>query len=111
VTQSTEPAFFGCQTQLQGQMTMLVTEIMTNEVVCCTPWDTARTAGRLMKERGVGAIPVVSDTPDPLLEGIVTDHDLCCSVVAAGKNADAISRKDDERDLQISETKSELAFR
>jgi CBS domain-containing protein len=71
-------------------MTTLVTELMTNEVVCCTPWDTARTAARLMKERGVGAIPVVSDTSDPLLEGIVTDRDLCCGVVAAGKDADAI---------------------
>jgi len=68
---------------------MLVRELMTNEVVCCTPWDAARTAARLMKERGVGAILVVSDPSDPLLEGIVTDRDLCCGVVADGKNADA----------------------
>jgi CBS domain-containing protein len=71
-------------------MTMLVRELMTNEVVFCTPWDTARTAASLMKEHGVGAIPVVSDLSDPLLEGIVTDRDLCCGVVADAKKADAI---------------------
>ena len=69
---------------------MLVKDLMTTKVVSCTPWDTARTAASLMKERGVGAIPVVSDLSDPLLEGIVTDRDLCCGVVADAKNADAI---------------------
>jgi len=69
---------------------MLVKDLMTTKVVFCTPWDTARTAAILMKEHGVGAIPVVSDVSDPLLEGIVTDRDLCCGVVADAKNADAI---------------------
>jgi CBS domain-containing protein len=69
---------------------MLVKELMTTKIVCCTPWDTARTAASLMKEHGVGAIPVVSDLFDPLLEGIVTDRDLCCGVVADAKNADTI---------------------
>lgn len=69
---------------------MLVRELMTDEVICCTPWDTARAAASLMKEHAVGALPVVSELSDPLLEGIVTDRDLCCGVVAEGKNADAI---------------------
>jgi len=69
---------------------MFVRELMTNEVVCCTPWDTARAAASLMKEHEVGAIPVVSELSDPLLEGIVTDRDLCCGVVADGKNADTV---------------------
>ena len=42
----------------------------------------------------VGAILVVADPLDPLLEGIVTDRDLCCGVVAAGKNADAVQVAD-----------------
>jgi CBS domain-containing protein len=71
-------------------MTMLVRELMTDEVVCCTPWDTARAAANLMKIRGVGALPVVSDLSDPLLEGIVTDRDLCCGVVAEETKADTI---------------------
>ena len=69
---------------------MLVKDLVTREVVSCTPWDTARTVAHLMKELGVGALPVVWDLADPLLEGIVTDRDLCCGVVADGKNADAI---------------------
>jgi len=69
---------------------MQVSELMTEEVVCCTPWSTARAAAILMKKHQVGAIPVVSELSDPLLEGIVTDRDLCCGVVANGKNADAM---------------------
>ncbi len=33
---------------------------------------------------------MVSELSDPLLEGIVTDRDLCCGVVVDAKNADAI---------------------
>ena len=73
---------------------MLVKDLMTSAVVCCTPWDTAQKAGSLMKASGVGAIAVVADTSDPLLEGIVTDRDLCCGVVAAGKNVDAVQVAD-----------------
>jgi len=69
--------------------TMLVRDCMTRAVVFCTPWDTARTAARLMTAHNVGALPVVSSTADPLLEGIVTDRDLCRGVVAGGKNSDS----------------------
>jgi CBS domain-containing protein len=69
---------------------MLVSELMSRQIVCCTPWDTAQTAANLMKTHGVGAIPVVLDRADALLEGIVTDRDLCCSVVAGAKKANAI---------------------
>lgn len=69
---------------------MLVRELMSKEIVCCTPWDTARAAASLMKKHGVGAIHVVSELSDPLLEGIITDRDLCCGVLADAKNADAI---------------------
>jgi signal-transduction protein with cAMP-binding, CBS, and nucleotidyltransferase domain len=55
---------------------------------------TAQKAAGLMKVYGVGAIAVVADTLDPLLEGMVTDRDLCCGVVAAGKNADAVQVAD-----------------
>jgi CBS domain-containing protein len=70
---------------------MQVRELMTEDVVCCTRWDTARAAATLMRKHGVGAIPVVSELSDPLLEGIVTDRDLCCDVVAFAKNADAVN--------------------
>ena len=70
---------------------MLVKQIMTKEVVCCTPRDTARAVANLMKMHGVGAIPVVWDQADPLVEGIVTDRDLCCGVLADAKNGDAVT--------------------
>lgn len=73
---------------------MFVKDLMTSAVFCCTPWDTAQKAASSMKAYGVGAIAVVADTLDPLLEGIVTDRDLCCGVVAAGKNADAVQVAD-----------------
>jgi CBS domain-containing protein len=71
-------------------MAMIVREIMTEDVVCCTPWNTARAAALLMKKYEIGSLPVVSQLSDPLLEAIVTDRDLCCSVVAEAKNADDI---------------------
>ncbi|HXT26606.1 MAG TPA: CBS domain-containing protein [Candidatus Eisenbacteria bacterium] len=73
---------------------MLASDIMSRKLICCTPWDTVRTAARLMRRHGVGALPVVSDLSDSLLEGIVTDRDLCCGVLADGKNADAVKVED-----------------
>jgi len=69
---------------------MLVKDLMTSAVVWCTRWDTAKMAASLMKAHGIGAIPVVANPSDPLLEGIVTDRDLCCRVLAAGTNSDAV---------------------
>jgi len=66
---------------------MLVKDFMTSALITCTPWDTAQKAASLMKAHGIGAVLVVTDRSDPLLEGIVTDRDLCCGVVAAGKDA------------------------
>ena len=68
---------------------MRVSELMTAETVCCLPGETAHYAASLMKQHGVGAILVVSSLSDPLLEGIITDRDLCCGVVAEATDANA----------------------
>ena len=73
---------------------MLVSEVMSKVMVWCTPWDTAQTAANLMKAHGVGAIVVVLDRVDALLEGIVTDRDLCCYVVARARKADELQVAD-----------------
>jgi CBS domain-containing protein len=73
---------------------MLVKDLMTTALVICTPWDTAEKAARLMETHGIGAIVVVADPSDPLLEGIVTDRDLCCGVIATGKNTDLVQVAD-----------------
>jgi CBS-domain-containing membrane protein len=41
-----------------------------------------------MKLHRVGALPVVSDFVNAKLEGIVTDRDLCCSVIAEARLAE-----------------------
>jgi len=38
----------------------------------------------MMCERNIGSIPVVSDHQSKQLLGMITDRDLCCSVIAAG---------------------------
>jgi CBS domain-containing protein len=68
---------------------MLVKEVISKNIFFCTPSDTAQTAARTMEANGVGALPVVSDSVDRKLEGIITDRDLCCGVVATAKLAEA----------------------
>lgn len=63
---------------------MHIRDIMTPNPACCTPEDTAQSVARMMCESNVGAIPVVSDRKTQKLTGIITDRDLCCSVVARG---------------------------
>jgi CBS domain-containing protein len=67
---------------------MLVKDAMSKKVAFCIPSDTAQAAARIMKDHGVGALPVVSDLVSARLDGIVTDRDLCCSVVAEAKLAE-----------------------
>ena len=64
---------------------MLVKEVMSKDLVFCTPSDTAQAAAKTMKDRSVGALPVLSDAQNRKLEGIVTDRDLCCAVIAEAK--------------------------
>ena len=67
---------------------MLVKDVMSKDLYCCAPSDTAQAAAKTMKAQGVGALPVVSGSTNRRLEGIVTDRDLCCSVVAGAKLAE-----------------------
>jgi CBS domain-containing protein len=63
---------------------MNVREVMTPNPVCCLPNDSAQDVARTMCESDVGSIPVVTDRKSHTLVGIITDRDLCCSVVAQG---------------------------
>lgn len=67
---------------------MLVKDAMSKNLYCCVPSDTAQEAAKTMSAQGVGALPVVSDSTNRILEGIVTDRDLCCNVVAGAKLAE-----------------------
>ncbi len=62
---------------------MKAREIMTRDHIwVCSETATAKEAAELMLERNVGFIPVVD--MDGLLEGVVTDRDICCRLVALG---------------------------
>src|SRR6266545_4443774 len=57
---------------------------MSPNPACCLPTDRAQQVAKLMCDRDVGAMPVVVDQQSRKLVGMITDRDLCCSVVAQG---------------------------
>ncbi len=65
---------------------MLVKEIMTPNPACCTPDTPLREVAQAMVEHDCGEIPIVRSGTDKTLVGVVTDRDIVCRLVAAGKN-------------------------
>ena len=63
---------------------MKIKEVMSPNPVCCTPGDSAQMAARIMRDGNIGSIPVVIDQQSRELVGVITDRDLCCSIVADG---------------------------
>jgi CBS domain-containing protein len=66
---------------------------MTDQPACCTPDETVQRAAQLMKEHDCGCIPVVEDAKSKRVVGVVTDRDLACRGVAAGKAPDTAVRE------------------
>jgi CBS domain-containing protein len=65
---------------------MKVREVMTPDPVCCTPDDTAQKVAKMLREQDIGSLPVVLDQSSRKLVGMITDRDLCCNIVAEGKD-------------------------
>jgi CBS domain-containing protein len=63
---------------------MRVKELMTRQPICCHPSDTAQTVAKILRDEDIGSMPVISDGDSERLEGIITDRDLCCAIVAQG---------------------------
>jgi CBS domain-containing protein len=63
---------------------MLVKEVMTTNPTCCIPSDTAQTAAIIMRDEDTGIVPIVEQKGSRKLVGVVTDRDLCISVLAEG---------------------------
>jgi CBS domain-containing protein len=63
---------------------MKVKEVMSSNPICCVPSDSAEKVAKTLREHDIGSIPVVVDQQTRKLIGIITDRDLCCSVVAGG---------------------------
>lgn len=63
---------------------MKIREVMTTDPVCCLPGDNAQKVAQIMRDHNVGSVPVVADHDARKLVGMITDRDLCCSVIANG---------------------------
>jgi len=62
---------------------MLVRDVMTASPICCDPADTLERVAKLMAGHDCGVIPVCAGNE---LVGVITDRDITCRAVAAGKN-------------------------
>lgn len=61
---------------------------------CCTPRDTAAHAAQAMKHSGCGCAPVVEDTENLKLVGVVTERDICHGVAAEDLKASEVTVKE-----------------
>jgi len=68
---------------------MKIREIMSRDPACCLLTDSAQTVARILCDRNVGSMPVVADQQSRKLVGMITDRDLCCTVVAQGMDPEA----------------------
>jgi len=67
-------------------------DLMTPDPQCCTVEQTLNDVAKMMVECNCGEIPVV-DTEKKII-GVVTDRDIVCRVVAAGKNPSAVTAQE-----------------
>ena len=63
---------------------MRVRDVMTQHPVCCRAGDSAQYVAKALRNEDIGSLPVVADLDSRRLVGIITDRDLCCSIVARG---------------------------
>lgn len=73
---------------------MKAKEIMTPNPACCTPQTPLLDVAQMFIEHDCGAIPVIESESVRRPVGIVTDRDIACRAVAAGKNALELSARD-----------------
>jgi CBS domain-containing protein len=70
---------------------MKIREAMSPNPICCLPTDSAQRVARTMCDHNVGSIPVVLDQDSRKLVGVITDRDLCCSVIANGLDPKSVT--------------------
>jgi CBS domain-containing protein len=61
---------------------MKARDVMTSNPEVVTPQDTVTRAAQIMRDLGVGVIPVVDDRSSMRLQGIITDRDIAIRHVA-----------------------------
>lgn len=65
---------------------MRIHDIMTPSPAYCLPSDSAQTAAQLMAQYDTGILPVVESLESRRVVGVVTDRDLCLTVLGQGKS-------------------------
>jgi CBS domain-containing protein len=61
-------------------------DVMTENVVYCSPNDSVSKVAQLMKKEDIGPVLIVDNEQNKTLVGIVTDRDLVLKVIAEGLN-------------------------
>jgi len=70
---------------------MRVKNAMTKEPRCCVPSDPAPKAASIMRDEDTGIVPVIDNEQSRKVVGIVTDRDLCMSIVAESRDPRAVT--------------------
>jgi CBS domain-containing protein len=70
---------------------MLVKDVMSAMIETIAPTSNVRECARKMDQVGVGLLPV---SENGKLVGVVTDRDICCNVVAKGRDPAAVTVKE-----------------
>ena len=65
---------------------MQVREIMTPNPACCPADTSMQEVAQMMVDNDCGEIPIVRSRSDRTVIGVVTDRDIVCRLIAAGKN-------------------------
>lgn len=68
---------------------MRAKEIMSRDPQCCTPDDTLQAAARMMGEFDCGCLPVVEESGQKRVVGVLTDRDIALRGVAQGRQPNA----------------------
>jgi CBS domain-containing protein len=67
---------------------MKARDLMTSNPECVTAEDTLQRAAQIMRDRDVGAVPVVESRDSMRLAGVITDRDIAIRHVAEGHRAE-----------------------
>jgi CBS domain-containing protein len=65
-------------------MKQLAKDVMTPSPACCTADTPLEQVAKMMIQNDCGEIPIIDHSDE--LVGVITDRDIVCRVVAAGKN-------------------------
>lgn len=71
-----------------------VQEVMTKKILWATPESSLFEVAELMVRGKCGEIPLVKDSNDLELVGVITDRDIVCRTLGTGKNPAHLSARD-----------------